>query len=704
MCGLIAVFHPDDVVKPAANTLKNELENSLEWIKHRGPDSRGTYISPDVQVGLGHVRLSIIDLATGQQPMSDEEDLIHCVVSGELYDHERIRSELQAQGHSFKTKSDSELVVQLYKRDGINLLFHLRGEFAFVLYDAKRRLLFVARDRFGIKPLYYTVSNGRILFASEMKAFMGLGWQPKWDVESIAQSGEFADDRTVFVGVKKGAPGNFAICRSSGYMKVQAYWDLKYPAATEQPTATVETMIATVREHLVEAVRLRLRADVPLAIYLSGGLDSSTVAGIATHLLRQNNPKAKVTTFTLAYPADQQGNDEGPIAARTAAHLGADVHMVNVDEGVLVSALEEAVWHAEQPGGTFQGAGKVLLSRAVREKGYKVTSFTLNSSISILKQVRIQVVLSGEGSDEIFGGYSFFSAEYLRQADPAAQALGIPLPSNQERIALLARLASALASPNFTSSAAPTAQGAVTGSNLIGVTTHSALAGVFMVAGAVFKPRVWEVYGPQDTARTFAETADPTLRQNSLSGHYHSLNVAMYIAAKTLLSQVILNHFGDRADMAHSIESRPAFLDHHLVEYVNALPPSLKIRPISGAQPGEWTLTEKWILREAAKPFVTEEVYLRTKWPFNPPPANGAIAGSEKLMPLQAHLKARVTKSNVERLGFLQWAKVKELLDGYLEAPTFPGNGAIDPKATALMHVLGLIVLRERFDVPAVQL
>ncbi|KAJ7162393.1 nucleophile aminohydrolase, partial [Mycena filopes] len=477
-------------------------------IKHRGPDSRGTYISPDVQVGLGHVRLSIIDLATGQQPMSDEEELIHCVVSGELYDHERIRSELQAQGHSFKTKSDSELVVQLYKRDGINLLFHLRGEFAFVLYDAKSRLLLVARDRFGIKPLYYTVSNGRILFASEMKAFMGLGWKPKWDVESIAQSGEFADDRTVFVGVKKLAPGNFAICRSSGYMKVQAYWDLKYPAATEQPTATVETMIATVREHLLEAVRLRLRADVPLAIYLSGGLDSSAVAGIATHLLRQNNPKAKVTTFTLAYPADQQGNDEGPIAARTAAHLGADVHMVNVDEGVLVSALEEAVWHAEQPGGTFQGAGKVLLSRAVREKGYKV-------------------VLSGEGSDEIFGGYSFFSAEYLRQPDPAAYALGIPLPSNQERLALLTRLASALTSPNFTSSAAPTAHGAVTESNLIGVTTHAALAGVFMVAGAVFKPRVWEVYGPQDTARTFAETADPTLRQNSLSGQYHSLNVAM---------------------------------------------------------------------------------------------------------------------------------------------------------------------------------
>ncbi|KAJ7173194.1 putative asparagine synthase [Mycena filopes] len=683
MCGLIAVFHPDDALKPSAATLKNELETSLEWIKHRGPDSRGIYISPDVQVGLGHVRLSIIDLATGQQPMSDEDDMIHCVVSGELYDHERIRSELQAQGHSFKTKSDSELVVQLYKRDGINLLFHLRGEFAFVLYDAKRRLLFVARDRFGIKPLYYTISNGRIMFASEMKAFMGLGWKAKWDVESIAESGDFADDRTVFKGVKKLAPGNFAICRSSGYMKVEAYWDLRYSAATDKPTTSVEEMIATVREHLVESVRLRLRADVPLAVYLSGGLDSSSVAGIATHLLRQNDPTAKVTAFTLAYPDNEQGGDEGPVAARTAAHLDANVHLVNVDEAVLVGTLEESIWHTEQPNATFHGAGKIILSRYIRSKGYKVA-------------------LSGEGSDEIFGGYGWFQPDYLRDADPAAHALGIVLPSEAERLALRAHLQQTLpAPPQFTATGATSKED--TARDLVAVGSHRVLGGVFALAAPIFNEKAWELYGPQNVPRAYAEAADARLREYSLSGRYHSLNVSMYITTKTLLSQIILNQSGDRPDMANAIESRPPFLDHHLVEYVNTLPPSLKIRPTPGAEPGQWTLTEKWILREAAKPFITDEVYRRTKVHFNPPPASSRLNGAG-LMPLQAHLKTRITQPSVERLGFLHWGRIKGMLDEYLGAPTFPAHGAIDKRATALMGVLSLIVLGEHFDVPTVQL
>ncbi|KAJ7034081.1 putative asparagine synthase [Mycena alexandri] len=682
MCGLIAVFHPDEVVRPTASSLKYELEASIELIKHRGPDSRGIYISPDVQVGLGHARLSIIDLATGQQPMSDEEELIHCVVNGELYDHERIRAELQMQGHSFKTKSDSELVVQLYKRDGVNLLFHLRGEFAFALYDAKRRLLFVARDRFGIKPLYYTVSNGRIMFASEIKAFMGLGWQAAWDVESIAQSGEFSDDRTVFRGVKKLAPGNFVLCRSSGYMKVQAYWDLSYSAATTQPTVSVESMISTVREHLVESVRLRLRSDVPLAVYLSGGLDSSAVAGIATHLLRQNDPTARVSTFTLAYPGDQQGNDEGPVAARTAAHLGATVHMVNVDEAALVSTLEESIWHSEQPNATFHGAGKIILSRYVRSKGYKV-------------------VLTGEGSDEIFGGYGFFPSDYWRDPDPAAHGLGMALPSNEERLALLAEYTKTPGLPQISSNGIASDTGSST--ELVSINTHRTLGGVFAMAAPIFNHKVWEICGPQDVPRNFAEAADPILREYSLSGRYHSLNVAMYITAKTLLSQIILNLSGDRTDMANSIESRPSFLDHHLVEYVNTLPPSLKIRPVPGEQPGQWTLTEKWILREAVKPFVTDEIYLRKKAPYNPPPASSSIAGSE-LMPLQAHLKARITQTSVDRLGFLDWPRIKDLLDGYLASPTFPTHGAIDRRAAALMGVLSLIVLQERFNVPPFQL
>ncbi|KAJ7457846.1 putative asparagine synthase [Mycena latifolia] len=678
MCGLIAVYYPDTVARPSVEAFTHGLQTSLKIIQHRGPDSSGTYVSPDARVGLGHVRLSIIDLPTGQQPLADKDQLIHCVVTGEIYDHDRIRAELEREGFSFKSKSDSELVVQLYKRDGVNLLCNLRGEFAFVLYDVERRLLFVARDRFGIKPLYYTISNGRVMFASEIKAFMGLGWQAEWDIESIVQSGDICDDRTIFKGVKKILPGNFALCRNSGYIKVQPYWDLSFPAATALPTSTLESMVSTVRTLLVEAVRLRLRSDVPLAVYLSGGLDSSAVAGIATHLLREKNPDSKLTTFTLAYPSDEQENDEGPIAARTAAHLGAEIHMVNVDEAALIGSLEESIWHSEQVNTTFHGAGKIILSRYTQSKGFKVA-------------------LSGEGSDELFGGYGWFPPDYFRNADPAAAALGISLPSDGERRAILQQLEKKSGAPQFSSPGAlPTNRVA---SSLVAISTHRVVASIFSLSSAVFHPKIWDTCGMQDVTRGLAEAIDARVRDNSVSGRWHSLNVAMYITSKTLMTNAILNAAGDRNDMANSIESRVPFLDHHLVEYVNSLPPSVKTMPLAGDKPGQWALTEKWILREAVKPFVTEEIYTRKKAPYNPPPANRAISESE-LMPLQQHLAARVTQTSVERVGFLHWPHIKDLLDSYLAAPGFPAHGAIDPRAAALMGVLSYIVLQERFNVP----
>ncbi|KAJ7731331.1 putative asparagine synthase [Mycena maculata] len=696
MCGLVAVFHPDRVTPPPVEELSHGLETSLEIIKHRGPDSRGIYISPDARVGLGHVRLSIIDLPTGQQPLSDEDQLIHCVVTGEIYDHERIRAELEGEGFSFKSKSDSELVLQLYKRDGINFLYNLRGEFAFVLFDVERRLFFVARDRFGIKPMYYTVSNGRIMFASEIKAFMGLGWKAEWDIESIVQHGEYCDDRTVFKDVKKvvsrfyarNTPeqpqllaGNFMMCRSSGHINIQTYWDLSYPAATAQPTSTIETMVSTVREHLVEAVRLRLRSDVPLAVYLSGGLDSSAVAGIATHLLREKDPNSKLTTFTLAYPSDGQDNNEGPFAARTAAYLGADIHMVNVDEAALVGAMEDSIWHTEQVSNTFHGAGKNLLSKYTRSKGFKV-------------------VLSGEGSDEIFGGYSWFQPDYFRDSDPAASGLGVSLPSDADRHAILKQLEKMSTSSQV---AALTQTNNDTSPGLLRTSSHRGLAGILSLPAEVFHPKVWKICGAPDVARSFAEAAAPRVRENSVSGRWHSLNIAMYMTTKTLMGQLILNMSGDRNDMAHAIESRVPFLDHHLVEYVNTLPPSVKMMPVAGGEPGTWTLTEKWILREAARPFITDEIYLRKKVMYNPPPATGPGTAS-RLLPLQEHLKRRITQTTVERVGFFDWQNIKEMLDGYLESPAFPAHGAIDSRARKLMCVLSFIVLQERFNVPTLEL
>ncbi|KAJ7230050.1 putative asparagine synthase [Mycena pura] len=680
MCGLIAAFFPDSIDPPTRDEVESRLEQSLETIKYRGPDSRGTYVSPDAHVGLGHVRLAIIDLPTGQQPLSDEEGLIHCVVTGEIYDHERIRAEMQSQGYLFASLSDSELVVQLYKRDGFNLVQHLRGEFAFVLYDLKRRLLFVARDRFGIKPLYYTVHNGCIMFASEMKAFMSLGWHAEWDIDSIVHNGDFGDERTVFRGVQKLPAGYLAVCRASGHMQTQAYWDITYPAATAPPAETIASMTLRVRELLVEAVRLRLRADVPLAVYLSGGIDSSCVAGIATHLLREKDPSARVTAFTMAYIEDP-ATDESPLAERTAAHINADLRRVDATEARLVDVFEESVWHAEQLSTSFHGAGKLLLAKAVRDAGFKV-------------------VLSGEGSDEIFGGYPWFPLDFLQSADPAGAALGIPLPSEAERRVMAAEYHAATRMP-FRPHSAIKSNGPrpliSTGSHLA---VHNGLLG-----STAFNPEVVARTGVPDTARCIEEGIDARVREHSVTGHWHPLNVSMYTSAKTVLGKSILNIVGDRSDMTHSVESRPAFLDHHLVDYVTTLPPSLKIMPIAGiagAPPGKWQMVEKWILRQAVKPFITEEVYMRKKVAFNPPPAGPPPPGaSQTLLPLQTHLKARITQASVARLGFVSWPYIEEQLSAYLASPTFLPNGGIDGRAKLLLNVLSHIVLQERFDVPS---
>ncbi|KAJ7633529.1 putative asparagine synthase [Mycena polygramma] len=474
------------------------------------------------------------------QPLSDEDDLIHCVVTGGIYDHERIREEMQEQGYSFKSKSDSRnwscnCTSAMASICSPSCAASLRSPYTTWSVGCSSSLATGS----GIKLLYYyTVSNGCILFASEIKAFMGLGWQAEWDVVSILETGDFCDEPTVFKGAQK---------------------------------------------LLTEAVRLRLRSDVPLAVYLSGGIDSSAVAGIATHLLREKNPNAKLTTFTLAFVEDET-TDESPLAERTTAHIQADLVKVPATEERLVSVLEKSTWHSEQPTSTLHGAGKVLLSQAV--------------------------ALSGEGSDEIFGGYAWFPLDYLRDADPTGAALGLALPSAAERATLSAQYHAATGMLPLPP-AALSLRKADGPRHLLHVSSHISLA-VQVSATTMFRAEPFTRNGvtSKNIVRSVEEGVDARVREHSVSCHWHSLHVSQYVVAKTLLGRRILNFIGDRNDMANSIESRVAFLDHHLVEYVNSLPPSLKIMPIAG--------------NEAVKPFVTKEIYLRKKVAFNPPPTPAA--------------------------------------------------------------------------------
>lgn len=257
----------------------------------------------------------------GSQPLHSADGKIHAVVNGELYDFENIKAKLATDlGHRFTGNSDSEIVVALYQACGLDFLTHLRGEFAICLYDEEKDLFVAARDRYGIKPLFYTkqTQTGRLLVAAEIKAFLPLDWSPEWDVESLIEAGWNFDDRTLFRNVRKLRPGYYMTCDASGHMEYRRYWDMEYPDKHVRDERSQNEIIQGVRERLMEAVRVRLRADVPVGVYLSGGIDSSVIAGLVTHLAREQGrslgsipAEERVSCFCVAFEKTSGFDESG---------------------------------------------------------------------------------------------------------------------------------------------------------------------------------------------------------------------------------------------------------------------------------------------------------------------------------------------------------------------------------------------------------
>ena len=311
MCGIVAMYSARGPI-PA-----DVLERATLRLAHRGPDGQRTWLADDRRVGMGHARLSIIDLATGDQPIASEDESLRIVVNGEFYDFEREQRDLEGRGHRLRTRSDSEIALHLYEDYGTACLRHLRGEFAFVLWDGPNDTLFAARDRFGIKPLYYTTYRGTLYLASEIKSLLAAGVPARWDRATFFQANHFLgiptpQDRTLFEGIYQVPPGHYLLA-SGRQVRLIRYWDFEYPAAVDARQVAPDVEYAERFRHaLDEAVRLRLRADVPVGCYLSGGLDSCAVLGLAaTH---RTEP---IRAFTLTF--ERAAYDEGAIAREMAA-------------------------------------------------------------------------------------------------------------------------------------------------------------------------------------------------------------------------------------------------------------------------------------------------------------------------------------------------------------------------------------------------
>jgi asparagine synthase (glutamine-hydrolysing) len=639
MCGIAAFFSSG---KPVS---AERLRRATNILHHRGPDSRSAWVSPNQRVGLGHARLSIIDLTTGDQPIANEDERIHIVVNGEFYDFERQRRELERRGHLFRTRSDSEIALHLYEDFGAHCVQQLRGEFAFVLWDEANQTLFAARDRFGIKPLYYAVHDHTLYLASEIKALFAAGVPARWDHEYFYQhaTGPAMPDRTLFDGVHQVPPGHYLTATTNG-MRILRYWEFYYPpvdefwAGTTDESACVEEF-ADVFE---EAVRLRMRADVPVGCYLSGGLDSCAVLGFAARL-----SSSPIQAFTLTF--DQAAYDEGDIAREMAARVGANFHPIPIKQSDIADNFVEATWHSETLFSNGHGVSKYLLSRAVRDAGYKV-------------------VYTGEGSDEIFGGYVHFRTDMVQHNTRGQNA------------AEVRRLLQQLETAN-----------SVSRGMLMPVGKTGSLDSVERVLG--FVPGCLKVFAAQgqqrqtlfnvdfkagfagrDSARLFLDSLDVP---GVLRGR-DPLNKSLFVWAKSFLPSYILNLLGDRMEMAHSVEGRVPFLDHRVVECVCRAPVSLKIRGV----------TEKYLLRQAAKSLITETVYRRQKHPFLSPPVTTVPTERFHQM-MQDTLRGPVLAS----LPFYDQKKVVALLD-QLPAMSDSDRSGWDP---VLMSVLSACVIQEQF-------
>lgn len=544
-------------------------------------------------------------------------------------------------GHRLRTRSDSEIALHLYEDGGTACLHQLRGEFAFVLWDGPNDTLFAARDRFGIKPLYYTQRGGTLYLASEIKALLAAGVPVQWDRATFFDANHFLvtpQDRTLFDGIFQVPPGHMLLA-TRGHVRLACYWDFDYPVVdANRPVNTDAEYAERFRSVLDEAVRLRLRADVPVGCYLSGGIDSCSVLGLAAR--HCSDP---IRAFTLT--VDRAGYDEGAIAREMAAHAGAEFHPIPIRQSDLADHFVDATWQAETLCFNAHGVAKYLLSRAVRDAGYKV-------------------VLTGEGSDEILAGYPPFRRDMLLHNSQGQD------PDE------IRRLLNELQASN------PVSRGLLLpdGQGLPLERVRRALGFVpsWLEAYATTAFRLRNLFA-FDFAAEFA-LGDPYrafLNGLDVPGQLtrrEPVNQSLYLWSKAVLPSYVLAVLGDRMEMAHSIEGRLPFLDHHVVEVVRDLPVAQKIRG----------MTEKYVLREAARPVLTDTVYGRHKHPFLTPPS--ALSPGERLHELvQETLRGPALAS----LPFYDRTKVITLLDS-LPVLTSDARTALEPVLMVLLSACAL--------------
>ncbi|TXH77474.1 MAG: asparagine synthase (glutamine-hydrolyzing) [Lysobacteraceae bacterium] len=573
MCG-IAGFCGTDVVPDNAHPL---LQRMIRTLAHRGPDGYGFHA--DTGIGLAHARLSIIDLSTGDQPIHNPRRTVWTVFNGEIFNYVELRRELEAEGRTFYTRSDTEVIVHLYDRDGDRFVEHLNGQFAIALWDGERRRLVLARDRAGIRPLYLARDDDRLWFASEVKALLAALPQ-RATIDTVGLAETFStwspiEPHTLYRGIDSLPPGHLLTIEADGREQLRRYWDWTFPDAADTAPArfplSVEAATTELRELLIDAVRLQLRADVPVGAYLSGGLDSSGIVAMI-----RGFTDTPVRTFSVAFEDGEF--DESEHQQAMVRHLGTDHTTLRCGRRAIGEAFPRLIRHTETPVLRTAPVPLMLLSGSVREHGYKV-------------------VLTGEGADEVFGGYDLFKEAKVRR-------FWARQPQSKLRPRLLERLYGYLPnSPVRNPAFAQSFFGQGMEHMRRPIFAHAPRWITSQRALGLLSSELRAELGDWDVFARF----EATLPQDI--GGWSPLAQDQYVEAKSLLAGYLLSSQGDRVAMANSIEGRFPYLDHRVIEFANRLPPSYKIRG----------LTEKYLLRRALADLLPQDIVTRTKQPYRAP-------------------------------------------------------------------------------------
>lgn len=591
VCGIAGIFNLSRGERVSIDT----LHAMVAMLRHRGPDGFGFH--EEEGVGLAHARLSIIDLDGGWQPIHNEDRSLCVVFNGEIFNYVELRRSLEARGHRFASRSDTEVVVHLYEDYGPACLAELNGQFALAVWDARSRKLFLARDRVGIRPLFYARAAGSFLFASEVKAlFADSRVTRELDPVALDQIFSFwtcVPPRTAFRGVFELPAGHFMEVSERGE-RIVRYWDPDFTPGPDDRHP--EEYAEELRALLLDATRLQLRADVPVGAYLSGGLDSSVIATLIKRFT-----DTPVRTFSVTF--NDEVYDESGYQAQVISHLGTDHSSIRCESADIGAVFPDVVWHTERPVLRTAPGPMLLLSKLVRDSGYKT-------------------VLTGEGADEVLAGYDIFKEAKIRR-------FLARMPGSRLRPLLLKRLY-----PYFEHSPSRSLQYAAAFFNVDAAGypeacfAHIPRWNTTQRAKLFFSEELRTAVGGHGGLSEISGIIDPDVAR------FDALSQAQYLEIKMLLSGYILSSQGDRMAMANSIEGRFPFLDHRVMEFCFRLPPTLRLK----------TLTEKYLLKLAMRPLLPPQITARTKQPYMAPDAK-SFFGEGRLEYVEALLSEDCLRS-----------------------------------------------------------